>query len=181
MRKPRLFVLAAVLSAAVLAPTGDAHAALNAYLKLKGQKVGEIKGSVTQKGREGAIKVIAVSHEIVSPRDVASGQATGKRQHKPFVLTLEVDRATPQLMSVIASNEKLPVVVFEMGGGKDGASLYKISLTNASIASFEFVTLPDGNTAALRVTMTYQRIEWQWMAEGITAIDDWEAPVAKKL
>ena len=38
-----------------------ADAALNAYLKLKGQKQGEIKGSVTQKGREGAIAVIAVS------------------------------------------------------------------------------------------------------------------------
>ena len=33
--------------------------ALNAYLKLKGQKQGEIKGSVTQKGREGKIMVIA--------------------------------------------------------------------------------------------------------------------------
>ncbi|HRI69004.1 MAG TPA: type VI secretion system tube protein Hcp, partial [Polyangium sp.] len=42
--------------------------ALNAYLRLKGQKQGEIKGSVTQKGREGSIMVIAVSHEIISPR-----------------------------------------------------------------------------------------------------------------
>jgi type VI secretion system secreted protein Hcp len=32
--------------------------ALNAYLKLRGQKQGEIKGSVTQKGREGKILVI---------------------------------------------------------------------------------------------------------------------------
>lgn len=47
--------------------------ALNAYLKLKGQKQGDIKGSVTQKGRENKIMVIAVSHEVVSPRDMASG------------------------------------------------------------------------------------------------------------
>ncbi|HZF48038.1 MAG TPA: type VI secretion system tube protein Hcp, partial [Polyangiaceae bacterium] len=57
--------------------------ALNAYLKLKGQTQGEIKGSVTQKGREGKIMVIAVSHEIMSPRDPASGLPTGKRMHKP--------------------------------------------------------------------------------------------------
>lgn len=31
--------------------------ALNAYLRMKGQKLGEIKGSVTQKGREGKIMV----------------------------------------------------------------------------------------------------------------------------
>jgi hypothetical protein len=34
--------------------------ALNAYLILKGQKQGEIKGSVTQKGREGTILVFQV-------------------------------------------------------------------------------------------------------------------------
>jgi hypothetical protein len=27
------------------------------------------------------------THEIVSPRDAASGLPTGKRQHKPFVIT----------------------------------------------------------------------------------------------
>jgi hypothetical protein len=31
-------------------------------------------------------EIIAVVHEIVAPRDAASGQATGKRTHKPFVL-----------------------------------------------------------------------------------------------
>ena len=67
--------------------------ALNAYLKLKGQKQGEIKGSVTQKGREDKIMVIAVSHEIISPRDPASGLPTGKRMHKPFVITKELDKS----------------------------------------------------------------------------------------
>jgi type VI secretion system secreted protein Hcp len=51
--------------------------ALNAYLRLKGQKQGEIKGSVTQKGREGKILVIGAEHEVLSPRDASSGLATG--------------------------------------------------------------------------------------------------------
>src|SRR4051812_27559562 len=54
--------------------------ALNAYLWLKSKKQGDIKGSVTQKGREGAIAVHSFHHHIQSPRDAASGQATGKRQ-----------------------------------------------------------------------------------------------------
>jgi type VI protein secretion system component Hcp len=45
--------------------------ALTAYLKLSGARTGTVQGSVTQKGREGKIAVIAVSHEIVSPRDPA--------------------------------------------------------------------------------------------------------------
>ena len=35
--------------------------------------------------------------EISGGRDVASGQATGKRTHKPFVITKEYDKATPLL------------------------------------------------------------------------------------
>ena len=180
MRKTRMFVMAAMLSAAtVLAPLGEAHAALNAYLKLKGQKAGDIKGSVTQKGREGGIKVISVQHEIVSPRDPASGLPTGKRQHKPFVVTVEIDRSTPQLMNAIAKNETFSSFALDVAGPGGGASLYKISLKNASIASFEFVTVND--TAVLKLTFTYQRIEWTWVADAeITASDDWEAPVAKK-
>jgi type VI secretion system secreted protein Hcp len=58
--------------------------ALNAYLSVVGQKQGDIKGSVTQKGREGKIMVIAFTHEIVCPRDPASGIPTGKRIHKPL-------------------------------------------------------------------------------------------------
>ena len=71
--------------------------ALNAYLTLKGQKQGAIRGSVTQKGRENSILVHAFSNEILSPRDPATGLPTGKRMHKPFVILKEVDRGSPQL------------------------------------------------------------------------------------
>lgn len=33
----------------------------------------------------------------ISPRDPASGLPTGKRMHKPFVITKELDKATPLL------------------------------------------------------------------------------------
>src|SRR4029453_16747997 len=81
--------------------------ALNAYLNLTGQKQGDIKGSVTQKGREGKIMVIAVNHEIVSPRDPASGLPTGKRMHKPFVITKELDKASPLLQNALVNNETI--------------------------------------------------------------------------
>jgi hypothetical protein len=34
-------------------------------------------------------------HEIVSPRDPQSGLPTGKRMHKPMVITKELDAAAP--------------------------------------------------------------------------------------
>jgi len=37
---------------------------------------------------------IDFDQEIVSPRDAASGLPTGKRMHKPFVITLELDNSS---------------------------------------------------------------------------------------
>lgn len=40
---------------------------------------------------------ITFNQAIVSPRDAASGLPTGKRQHKPFVITKEYDKSSPLL------------------------------------------------------------------------------------
>ena len=160
--------------------------ALNQYLKLKGQKQGEIKGSVTQKGREGKIMVIAVSHEIVSPRDAASGLPTGKRMHKPFVITKELDKSTPLLYNVLVNNENVQEWELQFWTpSSTGAEKqhYTVKLTNANIASISFRSLNNKNPELTRyaeyeeIAFTYQKIEWTWVDGGITAMDDWEAPV----
>jgi type VI secretion system secreted protein Hcp len=165
--------------------------ALNAYLKLKGQKQGDIKGSVTRKGREGSILVTGASHEVVSPRDAASGLPTGKRQHKPFVIYKPVDRSTPLLYSALVDNENLTQWELRFwrpkstGSGGVGVEQnhYTVKLTNASIAGIRFVmpsTFDPSNVDIPEyeeVSFTYQKIEWIWTDGGITATDDWEAPV----
>jgi len=166
--------------------------ALNAYLRLKGQKQGEIKGSVIQKGRAGKIMVIAVSHEIVSPRDPASGQATGKRMHKPFVITKELDKSTPLLYNALVNNENITVwelqffapQIQSIGTGA-GAEVnnYTVKLTNANIVDIRSVMLNNKNPDLAKyavyeeIAFTYQKIEWIWVDGGITSEDDWEAPI----
>jgi hypothetical protein len=39
-------------------------------------------------------------YQVISPRDPASGQATGKRMHKPFTIVKEWGAATPALMAM---------------------------------------------------------------------------------
>ena len=163
--------------------------ALNAYLKLKGQKQGQIKGSVTQKGREGTVLVFAVDHSIVSTRDSASGQATGKRMHKPIKITKEVDKASVPLYSALVTNENLPEWELNFWrpktqGRSTGVEVqyFTIKLTNAKVSSIHLVkpntkdpnlhTLPDYE----EVEFVYQKIEWTWTDGGITAIDDWVSP-----
>ncbi len=161
--------------------------ALNAFMKVKGQKQGIIKGSVSQKGREGSIMIIAASHEIVSPRDPASGLPTGKRQHKPFIVTKEVDRSSPLLYQALSTNENLPecLIQFWQPTQPTGQERqhYSIKLINANIASIDFRMLNNKDPDLMRyaeyeeIAFTYQNIQWLWVDGGIMAGDDWTSPV----
>ena len=157
--------------------------ALNACLKLVGQKQGQIKGSVTQKGREDSILVHAYSHEIVIPHDSASGQPSGKRQHKPLIITKEVDKATPALHTAASSNENLTSFTLQFWepqtrGGTEVQS-FTIKLTNARIASVKSAMLDNLDPLLTKSPLTeewsftYQKIEWTWNDGGLTSVDEW--------
>ena len=160
--------------------------ALYSYLKLKGQKQGNIKGGVTQKGREGKILVMAFSHEIHSPRDPASGLPTGKRIHQPFVITKEIDKSSPLLYSALVNNETLTGWELQCFAAKSAGlevNNYTVTLTNASIAAINSIMLnnkvPENTKMPMmeEVSFTYQKIQWTWVDGGIIAEDNWESPV----
>jgi len=166
--------------------------ALNAYLKLKGQKTGDFKSNITQKGREGLIMVIAVDHSIVSPRDAASGLATGKRMHKPLTITKVTDPTSPLLYNSMVQNENLPTFKLDFYTTQQTDRTqstgiewnnYTIELLNASICSIDFRMLNNKNPELMKyeeyeaVSFVYQKITWTWVKGGITAMDDWETPV----
>jgi type VI secretion system secreted protein Hcp len=155
--------------------------ALNAYLVLKGQKQGAIKGGVTQKGREGHIAVFAIDHGITSPRDTASGQASGKRMHKPLTVTKEIDISTPLLYNALVQNENITELsLFFWAPSSTGVEkqYFTIKLTNASIASIntEMLNNKDSDNAKYpvmeQVSFTYQKIEWT-IQGGQTSTDNW--------
>jgi type VI secretion system secreted protein Hcp len=117
------------------------------------------------------------SHEIVSPRDPASGLPTGKRQHKPFAIVTPVGAATPLLMNALVTNENLTSVVisfFKPGTTTVGTI---VKLTNASVADFSHSCMATYASCEI-VAFTYQKIEWTWVDGGTTSSDDWEPPNA---
>jgi len=160
--------------------------ALNAYLKLDGKTQGAIEGSVTQKGREGKIMVVAVRHEVSSPRDAASGLPTGKRQHHAFIITKEVDKASPLLYNSLCNNESFKTWELQFWQPSPTGvekQHYTVQLTNANISRIEMI-MPNNKHPELmkfaeyeEVSFCYQKIVWTWMDGGITAEDDWESPV----
>jgi type VI secretion system secreted protein Hcp len=162
--------------------------ALNAYLALVGQRTGAIKGSVTQKGREGKIMVIAVDHELSSPRDPRTGLPMGPLMHNPIRITKELDKSSPLLERVMTTNENLTTWELQFWALSPtlGTEIqhYTMRLTNANIAGIEF-HMPNNKHPDLQrytefeeVTFTYQRIDWTWTEGGITAYADWTAPLA---
>lgn len=161
--------------------------ALNAYLTLKGQKQGQIKGSVVQKGKENSIMVIAVNHSIISPRDAQSGLPTGKRAHRPFVITKELDKSSPLLYQALITNEKITEFTLKFwrisglstaGTGQEVQN-YTVKLVNASISSIDFKMLNNKDPELVHfneleeVAFTYEKISWTWNDGGITCEDTW--------
>jgi len=153
------------------------------YLFIQGQKTGEIKGSVTAKGEEGSILVDSVSHEIALPLDAQTGSVAAKRQHKPFVVEVQVDRSWATLYNLLATGESLPRVELRVAAPNATKTMTiqrKVLLTNASIVGIRQFTVNGSNDKPdhdeLRISFTYQKIEWDWVEGAIAAKDDWLPP-----
>ena len=156
--------------------------ALNAYLRLKGQVQGDIKGSVTLAGREDSIMVIGFNHEVVSPRDAASGLPTGKRQHQPLTITKEIDKSSPLLMNALTNNENLTEVTlrfWQPSRSGQEVQFYTIQLKNAAIIDIRQEMLNNKYPENMQmkelehVSFAYQKITWTFEDGGISSSDDW--------
>ncbi len=81
-------------------------------LTVVGQKQGAFPG-----GKGGGIGGLRLTYLLKSPRDVASGLPTGKRQHSAVVFTKAVGVASPQFFSALVGGENLTSVVVTTPSG----------------------------------------------------------------
>jgi type VI secretion system secreted protein Hcp len=174
------FVACLGLPPNLLAQVSSANSTV--FMSLIGQKTGVINGEVTQKGREGQHALLAYSHEIVSPRDPATGLPTGKRQHQPFRVVKLINRASPILLNVLASNERLTTVTIDLWSPSATGTEVKVltyTLTNASLVSLR-PWMPNKSDAAAasyppaeELSFTYQTITVTYPNGDISGQDDW--------
>lgn len=175
----------------VLASSTSALAAQTAFLKVKGQVQKTIAGGVTARGREGTSSVIATNHQIISPRDAASGLPTGRRMHKELSVTMEVDKSLPLLYRALVTNENLTEVTVQYFRPPTGEAtaraeeqqFYTVKLTNANISAIRFQQPnqlnPDtkGLPDTVTIDFTYQKINWTWTDGNITSEDSWQTAI----
>jgi len=142
----------------------------------------QLPGEETHKDRFKFSQVLAFNHEVVSPRDAASGQATGMRQHMPFRVVIPHGSNTPLLFKAIANNEIIPKVEFQFFRQTQVGTevLYmKYELENVIVSSVR-PWLPNVKEAAVanfgtqvEVSFVYQKITWTFINGGVTATDSW--------
>lgn len=153
---------------------------------VEGTKQGVFKGSAGARGlTAGKIEGVAFHYAVKSPRDAASGMASGKRMHSPVVFTKAVDASSPQLFQALTTNESLKSVVFEFYGSEGKGmetTIYTVRLVNAFVSEWKQyagdtidggrVTSTDGSTLE-DVSLNFQKIEIEHKAGKTMAVDDW--------
>jgi hypothetical protein len=133
----------------------------------------EASGMVSKKGydyyqAQSAFSVSASDNavtEVKSPRDAATGQASGKRMHKPMTVSKEYDKSSPKLMEKIANGKsssdstQSQIAIDEPGvhkGSNSGQGAGKvnvqdISMTKVNVQDISFTKRCGGKTTKLSV------------------------------
>ena len=149
------------------------------YLKVTGDKQGEIEGSVEQAGREGTTEVLSFGHGISANVDFSSGRTIGKRTHAPISLSCKVGKATPLYLDALTTNERLTAVKIDFyHTDNTGAEVlfYTIELENATFADISMSSDGGGSFDVASYSLAYQKITWTWADGNVTTEDDWLTP-----
>jgi type VI secretion system secreted protein Hcp len=138
---------------------------------------------VKSSAEEISFPVLALSHEIISPRDAASGLPSGKRQHKPFTITKQVDSASPVLFEAAIKGDPLAVEVtsFERTGAR-WRPFRTVRLENAFVGSIGPQSSVDDRPTE-EVAFYYNKIAFSYAQTGTTVEDFWsgEFPVVEPI
>lgn len=133
------------------------------FLKVTGQRTGEILGESNDKAFPNQIDVQDWSWGMTAPTAVG-GQRTGRVQMHELKLVKAVDRASTALMAVMNTNETITTAVLTVrkaGGIAAALPYFKITLEKARISGYEVQSDigPTGNpTLTEHVSMTFQTI-----------------------
>jgi type VI secretion system secreted protein Hcp len=150
------------------------------FIAVEGTKQGKFKGESPAMAFKDQSRVLKFSYGVVSPRDVSTGQASGKRQHKPIVITREPGAASPQFFTALVTNEALkPVVIKFVRANVTGVNEVQqiITLTNPTISDLRQYVGDDGRWLE-DVAFVFQQIQIENIPSKIVAADSWLARAA---
>ena len=146
-------------------------------MKVTGHKQGAFKGDDNAPARlAGLITVTGYQFDIVSPRDPATGQASGKRSFKPVVVTHVVGGSSPQFLTAASTNEVLTSVVinfFRTDRQDRNVNYYRVTLTDATVSEVRQYT--SGADVLEDDSFTFRKVQHEDLIAHTVYIDDWES------
>lgn len=113
------------------------------YVTIEGRRQGAFISEAEDAPRACTFIGLAVSYQLQSPRDPATGQMTGRRRHGEVIVTKRWGAATPQLLQAIADNEVLRTVVLDFprnDAGGDNEIFHTIRLNSARLGGIRQFT-----------------------------------------
>lgn len=165
------------------------------YISIEGQTQGNITagaftadsvGNIFVEGHEDQMLVQEFKHVVTVPTDPQSGQPAGQRVHRPFIITVALNKAVPLLYNALASGEMLPNVELKWyrtsTEGKQ-EHYFTTTLTDATIVDIN-CKMPhcqdptqENFTQLIDISMAYRKIDWEHTVAGTSGSDDWRKPI----
>lgn len=156
-----------------------------AHMTVTGIRQGTIDGSCEMQGRENTILVEEFHHKVTIPSDPQSGLPTGKRVHKPFVVTKFYDKSSPKLYQALVTGERLSKVQvkwYRINPGGTEEHYFTHTLEDAIIIDITpyMPNCLEANREQFQhmeeISFTYRKIIWTWEPDGVESEDDWKVP-----
>jgi len=154
---------------AILPSVGDTMGSSSIHMLVE-----EIEGNCTVQNREGTIPLLLFSHNLVTPRDAASGLPTGETQHEPVTVLKYLDKASPLLVQRLITGYVIPHVTVrfyrtnDIGHEPHEENYYTITLDNVKIVSVKS-SVPHIE----EIAFIYEHIIWRYETDGIEFEANW--------
>ncbi|HVE84918.1 MAG TPA: type VI secretion system tube protein TssD [Myxococcales bacterium] len=155
------------------------------HLKLKANG-SDVQGesSQTSEGRENTIECTYFESSMDSGREVQSGIATARRQHKPLVIRKRIDKSTPLIAKALTHHQVIEgeFLFFRPNPAGDGTTeqYYTVKISNGRVHSQKMISewsnpgAEHAQPPMEEVAFVFQNIQWRYTNGGVEHEDTWE-------
>nr|WP_071995392.1 type VI secretion system tube protein TssD [Pantoea sp. IMH] len=149
-----------------------------AYLWLTDENGSPMVGPSLVFGREGAIELKSLTHNVNIPVDGNTGRLTGTRIHMPIMIQKEFDRVTPLLFRALSSGKTLKSATIKMYQANDSGleqEYFNIILEGVKVTSITPGLYPGASTGTHLETLLlrYEKITWKHCEGNVIYSDSW--------
>ena len=157
--------------------------ALIAYMAVKGNTQGDIKGDGSQSGdKKDKILVYGSDHTVEIPKDTHTGLPTGQRVHHPFTVTKHKDQASPKLFKACCTGEQCSITLdyYRIDATGREQKYFTVKMEEAIVVSlreYSLLTfLPENKPYhdMEDISFTYSKITWTYSDGNIEYVDNWK-------